>query len=56
MVGMLGSASERVAAVTARKQGLLKPPDLQKLVTQYGRYNRITPEAWQAWDQVGTVS
>jgi hypothetical protein len=27
-----------------------KPPDLQKLVAQYGGYN-LPPEAWQAWDQ-----
>jgi hypothetical protein len=28
-----------------------KAPDLQKLVAEYGGYNHITPEAWQAWDQ-----
>ena len=26
-------------------------PDLQKLVRQYGGYNRITPEAWAKWDR-----
>jgi hypothetical protein len=28
-----------------------KPPDLQKLVAQFGRYDLITPEAWQDWDR-----
>jgi hypothetical protein len=26
-------------------------PDLQKLVARYGRYDRITSEAWARWDR-----
>jgi hypothetical protein len=29
-----------------------KPPDLQKLVTRFGGYDKITPEAWAEWDRV----
>jgi hypothetical protein len=38
-----------------KDDGPPKPPDLQKLVAQYGGYNRITPEAWQAWDQANAA-
>jgi hypothetical protein len=27
------------------------PPDLQELVRKHGGYNRITREAWAAWDR-----
>ena len=27
-----------------------KPPDLQKLVAEFGGYDKITPEAWVEWD------
>ena len=30
-------------------------PDLQKLVARYGRYNLITPEAWERWDRANEV-
>ena len=29
-------------------------PDLQKLVARYGRYDLITPEAWE-WDRADEV-
>lgn len=29
----------------------LRPPDLQELVRAYGGYDRITPEAWAAYDR-----
>ena len=28
----------------------MKPPDLQALVARFGTYDRITPEAWAAFD------
>jgi hypothetical protein len=27
------------------------PPDLQQLIREYGGYDKITPEAWRAFDQ-----
>ena len=31
--------------------GYPKAPDLQKLVEQYGGYDKITPEAWARHDE-----
>jgi hypothetical protein len=29
---------------------LIKPPCLQELVARFGGYDKITPEAWSAYD------
>jgi hypothetical protein len=31
-----------------------KPPDLQKLVADFGGYNKITPEGWAEFDRLMT--
>jgi hypothetical protein len=32
--------------------GVLRAPDLQKLVARFSLYNKITPEAWAEWDML----
>jgi hypothetical protein len=39
-------------AVPAPAEGRPKPPDLQELVTRFGGYAKITPEAWVEHDRL----